>query len=822
MIKKELEPAPPSPHRLGKWFAFSHDGQGFRIWVDEKPDSLQDIIQRTGDFYEAEALTMIRDILPPAATIVDVGANIGNHAIFFDRVCKARKVFVIEPNEDVIKNLIANTTANGCRAVDLSLTGFAVGAESGSGELHISPSDDAIRNRGGVSVVNKNGSMGQSVPVRRLDDLELGDVNFLKIDVERNALDVLAGASELLRRCRPLMLVEVDVPDLPAFTTWMTETGYSITAVVEHHEGVLNVMLAPLSDASDGNLPDRDDAKQEIAVVPAKRWAALDVEKRRADRSEETLAIAVATMRNSDARAAHAEIQRAEAELRATRSEAEVVKLRAELEEATAARENADANAVGQGAPTQPEQVNTGVDREQTYRRSVFFRPNGRPKKTLRRILFHTSGRPRGVFKKYVLKRDGTPRKAFAQWMTSAEYMALPDIVRRNRPFPSIVASPAPKSKAQKTLRFGDERKRVFFVDSVLPDLTRDSGSVDTINYVTWLTKMKYEVLFLSTSYGRKKTSELPVKNAGAKVIKLGSERDVMDYIHDHGAEFDLFFLSRVHSGGMFFEACRRANPEARVIFNTVDLHFLREEREARLRGDNVGLFRSATVKERELYLARQSDVAIVVSHAEKEIIESEVPGVTVAVMPLFRLLPESINSFEERRGIGFIGGFTHSPNVDALQYFLAEVWPLVKEHDPSAYFEIAGPSLPSEIANTLPEGAVYRGQVPDLEQWLGKLRLTVAPLRYGAGAKGKVASSVVNGVPVIGTSVAFEGMGLGPDAIVAADSPALMAKEIIRVHGDKEAWTTLSRGARDFGTANLSPDAGHKRFEGLLSSFGD
>lgn len=770
---------------------------------------------RTGDFYEVETLSFIRKILPPAATIVDVGANIGNHAIYFDRVCKARKVFTIEPNDDVIRDLIANTAANDCKAVDLSLIGFAVGAESGVVQLDLSPSDDAIRNRGGVSVVTSNGRLGQTVPIRRLDDLDLGDVDFLKIDVEGNGLAVLAGASGLLQRCRPLMLIEVDLVDLPAFTVWMQDAGYEMNGVIEHHMGVLNVMLSPLPEIGEGTSRPTRAPERTSAGESAKQWIALDAEKRRADRAEDTLAIAIATMRNSDARALRADTLLADAEYRAAQSEKEVASLRvqetlAALEAAKVAQEPLIAKSEIPLAP------------EMSFWRSVFFRRNGRPKKALRRALFHTSGRPRGVFKKYVLRLDGTPRNAFEQWMTSTEYLSMPDSVRRYRSNYSMSALPVAQPRLQQNPRLRRDGKKVLFVDAVLPDPNRDSGSVDTINYVTWLRRLGYEVHFLSTSYERGNTLKDPAQAAGAIVLEIKNERDATEFLRDKGADFDVFFLSRVHSGGRLFEACRHANPAAHVIFNTVDLHFLREEREARLHRDNAALFRSAAVRDREIYIARQSDLTIVVSHAEQDILQAEVPGTTVAVMPLYRPLSAKVNAFEGRKGVGFIGGFAHTPNVDAVKYFLSEIWPLVQDLDPSVRFEIAGPSLPSEIAGSLPEGVVYKGQVPDLEDWLGNLRVTVAPLRFGAGAKGKVASSIVNGVPVIGTSVAFEGMGIGSDAAVAVDSAALMAQEIVRVHNDPEAWTVLSHGARAFGHANLSPEAGQKRFQGLLANLPD
>ncbi|MCE9631739.1 MAG: FkbM family methyltransferase [Planctomycetia bacterium] len=782
--------------RSGNWFEFDHEGQPFVLWIDERPDSLQDIIMRTGNFYEVEALQLIRVTLPAKARIVDVGANIGNHAIYFDRVCGADKVFVIEPNADVLVDLKANAAANACEAIDLTTTGFAAGAETGVGKLVISPSDDAIRNRGGISVTQDARVAGQDVAIRRLDDLDLGRIDFLKIDVEGSALAVLEGARALLARSRPSIFVEIDVPDLPSFTGWIRDNGYEVTAAFEYHLGIVNFLLisGPRA-AGDG---------AGMAAQPAgaigMQWSAMFAQKHRADRCEDTLAIATAAMRHADARA--------------TEAEGRVLQHAADLRDALARVEEAKSL-----QKTFPTALNRSSKRHHSLWQQLFFHASGKPRKIVRKLFFHSAGRPRGAFRTYVVHSDGRPRDAFYRWMTSTEYLAMPDVVGAGqRRFLAREALPA-SCDVPVAARHNAGSKRVLYIDSDYPDPIRDAGSVNTINYITWFRALGYEVVFLSTRFNADKKAERPVVAAGAGILHLSGEQAVTDYLRDEAHAFGLFFLSRVHCGGRFLEACRRGNPQADIIFDTVDLHHVREDREARLRQDREAMFRAKTVLERELYLASQSDLTIVVSSVEKEILTKAVPGAAIGEMPLFRKLPAIVPDFTNRRGIGFVGGYAHSPNVDAVRYFLEAVWPHVHLVDPEIQFEIAGLGLPDEIARALPSGVIYRGQVADLEGWLGRLRLTVAPLRYGAGAKGKVASSIVNGVPVVGTRIAFEGMGLGPDATVAADHPADMAREILRLHSDRTAWDALSRGAQSFATANLSPEAGQSHFAAQLSA---
>ena len=224
--------------------------------------------------------------------------------------------------------------------------------------------------------------------------------------------------------------------------------------------------------------------------------------------------------------------------------------------------------------------------------------------------------------------------------------------------------------------------------------------------------------------------------------MPLESLRRPLDrFLETDGESLALCVLIRVHAGGRFFESVRRFAGNARVVFNTIDLHFLREEREALLKGDASGLAVAAATRQRELYLVRQADATIVVSSEERRLIEAAVPGARVFDLPLAREVHWPSKTFDVRSGIGFVGGFAHGPNVDALQFFLSEIWPIVLRGIPDCEFTIAGPGLPSDALTSMPERVRYLGHVPDLSRWFDTLRVSVAPLRYGAGAKGKVAS---------------------------------------------------------------------------------
>lgn len=361
--------------------------------------------------------------------------------------------------------------------------------------------------------------------------------------------------------------------------------------------------------------------------------------------------------------------------------------------------------------------------------------------------------------------------------------------------------------------------RSVLMIDNRFPDPARDSGSLDALNYIAWFRRLGYRVHLLSLGEHRHWPRHRRfAARAGAQVLTPAIAPDIDTYLQRNAARFDLMFLTRVTHGGRYADLLRRAAPEAMQIFNTVDLHHLRAQREAELTGAPDAWERAGDVRQAELALAEAADATIVVSDHEADLLRAACPGARIWLMPLFRPVPARIPGYSARSGIGFVAGFEHAPNVDALRFFLDAVWPAVRRSDPAIRFSIVGNALPEEIGRSLPEGVRYLGRVRHLESWLGGLRATVAPLRFGAGAKGKVASSICNGVPVVGTAVAIEGMWHPGNGVKVTDDPARMAAEIVHLHGDRRAWDRASAAAHAFAQANFSPDAGLHRFAAFLS----
>ena len=147
--------------------------------------------------------------------------------------------------------------------------------------------------------------------------------------------------------------------------------------------------------------------------------------------------------------------------------------------------------------------------------------------------------------------------------------------------------------------------------------------------------------------------------------------------------------------------------------------------------------------------------------------------GKKIAVIPLIREIPGREKSFSDRKDILFVGGFEHRPNVDAMLSFVCDIWPLIKKCLPEIVFYIIGSKPPKEILDLAGEDVIVTGYLPDISSYFHDCRLSVAPLRYGAGLKGKVVTSLSYGLPCVASSVAVEGSGLKPgEDILVADKP--------------------------------------------------
>ena len=286
--------------------------------------------------------------------------------------------------------------------------------------------------------------------------------------------------------------------------------------------------------------------------------------------------------------------------------------------------------------------------------------------------------------------------------------------------------------------------------------------------------------------------------------------------------EFDFVIVCRHYVAANYVNLIRRHCPQARFLFDTIDLHYLREQRLADLE-DSLPLRRSAAQTRRsELSVIGHADATILVSPTEVEVLKKDAPEARVHVISNIHQVVGSQKPFEDRQDIFFVGGFQHPPNIDAAQWFCQEVWPLIRQQLPELKFHLIGSKATEQVKALHGNGVVFHGFVPRLEPFLDGCRLAVAPLRYGAGVKGKVNLSMSRGQPVVATPAAVEGTHArdGQDVLVASE-PRAFADAVVRLYQDETLWNRLSANGQKNVEKYFSLDTARRNLQSLLESFG-
>jgi len=276
----------------------------------------------------------------------------------------------------------------------------------------------------------------------------------------------------------------------------------------------------------------------------------------------------------------------------------------------------------------------------------------------------------------------------------------------------------------------------------------------------------------------------------------------------------DLVIYDRFVMEEQFGWRARALWPSAVQVVDTQDLHSLRRARErtGKLHPSPMEMGEDLL---RELASLYRAGAALVVSRFEETLLkELGFPPSRLLCLPFSAAADTGLPDFSERRGFCFLGNFRHAPNLDSVRWLLAEHWPLIRARLPEAELNLYGAYPPAEIsAHKGKNGVFARGPVLDHRAALRSHRVLLAPLRFGAGIKGKVLEAWGSGTPVVGTALTFEGMG---KAGIAAECPADLAERAVELHENESAWNA----EREKGTTNLRAHFSPELVERLFLEF--
>jgi len=340
----------------------------------------------------------------------------------------------------------------------------------------------------------------------------------------------------------------------------------------------------------------------------------------------------------------------------------------------------------------------------------------------------------------------------------------------------------------------------VLIIGSVWPEPASSGAGLRMMEMIHLFRKQQWSVTFASTAERTEHTSNLDELTVHSKTITVNDsafDRYIIEL------QPDLVLFDRFTMEEQFGWRVEKHCPNAIRMIETIDLHCLRRARflqHKRQPGVVVEVQQSDLYNEiavREIAAIHRSDLSILVSDYEMALLQTQF-AVSTDIIHLCPFMfekqhnPLSPPAFEERAHFISIGNFRHAPNWDAVLWLKQQIWPLIRAQCPEAQVHIYGAYMPAK-ARALHQpssGFHVLGRAEDVDTVMQQARVCLAPLRFGAGIKTKLADAMRNGTPNVTTGIGIEGMGRGlPWAGAVADDAAAFAKAAVSLYQDKAIW---------------------------------
>lgn len=361
-------------------------------------------------------------------------------------------------------------------------------------------------------------------------------------------------------------------------------------------------------------------------------------------------------------------------------------------------------------------------------------------------------------------------------------------------------------------------RRRALFIDASVPEPDKDAGSNAAFQHMLSLQRLGFKVTFIpADNMARIEPYTSELQRRGIECLYHPYYFSVEDVFRKQRIPFDLVYLHRYSNASKYAGMIRQHFPKARILYNVADLHFLRMQRQAEVEGD-AGL-REQADQLRRLELGAMSfvDCVIVHSNAEADLLRQIAPAIEVQVIPWTVPLreikkprakkPDTVPDMAPK--IAFVGGYRHPPNVDAAIWAAHKVMPVLRKRVPGIELLLVGSHMPADVSALAAKDIIPLGYVPSLDSVFERVRLSIAPLRYGAGLKGKVLESMAAGIPCVMTTVAAEGIDLPAElqSLLVADDPKGLAARIDALCRDGAEYQRVVEAGRAHVAANYSPE---------------
>lgn len=346
-------------------------------------------------------------------------------------------------------------------------------------------------------------------------------------------------------------------------------------------------------------------------------------------------------------------------------------------------------------------------------------------------------------------------------------------------------------------------KKHILFIDHYVPHFDQDAGSRTVFAYLKLFISENYSVKFIGDNF-------FPHQPYTEELEKLGIEtlygnwysNNWKNWIEEQGKYFNYIFMNRPHISEKYIDIMKKET-NAKIIYYGHDLHYLRDTREYLLTNDKDKLKDAQIWRDREFNLMRKADISFYPSDIEVEEILNIEKEINVKSIPAY--LFENFNNkkriIKDTKDLMFVGGFGHTPNIDAILWFVNTIWSKLKKDLPELKLYIIGSKPTQEIKNLSSNDIIVTGFISDEElfSYYKECRIAIIPLRYGAGIKGKVVEALYEQIPIITTNIGAEGLVNAENYMLIEDEAEDFKNKILEMYNNLEFLQNLSDQSNEY-----------------------
>lgn len=342
-------------------------------------------------------------------------------------------------------------------------------------------------------------------------------------------------------------------------------------------------------------------------------------------------------------------------------------------------------------------------------------------------------------------------------------------------------------------------KKTILVIDDNIPKYDTSAGARNIYQYIQIMLKMGFDIKFISADFKFDEQYTNKLQQLGVEVLwGKYCKQNWQIWLRENSSYIDFAFITRPQVAEIFLDEVKKAT-NAKVIYSVADLHFLRMRRAAAINGDDQMFKAAVKMEELEFAIMDKADVVLTLSYEEKSIIQDKLPNKETVVAPIFFYdnFDCGARNIGKTKGLLFVGGFSHSPNVDAALWFVREVWPILQTKLLDCKLYLVGSNPIKAIQELANDDVLVTGYVKDdeLQELYQNTKVCIIPLRYGAGIKGKLIEAMYNRIPIVSTSIGAEGLNNIKEYVCCKDEAMEFANAVLEFYLDDEKISdTISR----------------------------